>query len=196
MVNGNGANPDNNKFKDVYLRLSRVVGLGEGQTAGQRVDLFAYMGWQPTIFPPDYTMAPGGEIAGTGNKSIRRLGGDLNLNYAPFNLSALFMQGVDNKAFNTADSSKDYTYAGGFVKLEYYGLVNNRLLVSALYNWVQPPKEDDENKISAVSGLVRYYLGDWTAVNVALHFEYTHRQEGKTDPFKEDIFTALVDFDF
>jgi len=43
---------------------------------------------------------------------------------------------------------------------------------------------------------VRYYLGSWTAVNVALHAEYTHRVVGADNPFKDDLFTLLLDFDF
>jgi hypothetical protein len=196
VVNGNGANPDNNKFKDLYLALSQVIGRGEGQSAGQRIDVFGYQGWQPTIFPPDYQAAAGGELEGHGNKKLMRLGGDISLNIPSFNLTALLMQGNDNRPFNFADSTKDYKFTGGFVELDYYGFMNNRLLISGMYNWVEPPDGDEGSKITAISGVVRYYLGDWTAVNVALHGEYTHRQEGKDDPFKEDIFTALVDFDF
>jgi hypothetical protein len=196
ITNGTGVAPDNNKFKDVYMTISQVIGRGEGQNAGQRIDLFSYFGWQPTIFPYGYYIPTGPDIAGTGNKMFRRLGGDVNLNYAPLNLSVLFMQGTDNMKFNLADTTKDYKYTGGFAQLDYNGLINNRLLISAMYNWVQPPSYDNSRKVMAVSGLVRYYLGDWTAVNVALHAEYTHRQTGKTDPLKEDIFTAMVDFAF
>ena len=48
----------------------------------------------------------------------------------------------------------------------------------------------------AYSALVRYYLGSWSAVNVALHAEYTHRLAGSALPLKEDLFTLLLDFDF
>ncbi len=196
VTNGTGLNPDNNKFKDVYLTLSQVIGRGDGQSSGQRIDLFGYAGWLPTVFSVIDSLHPLTNAVGSGNKAFRRLGGSISLNYAPFGFSTLFMQGVDNKAFNFADSTKDYKYTGGFAQLDYYGLINNRLLVSALYNWVQPPSYNNVNKVTAISGLVRYYLGDWTAVNVALHAEYTHRQTGKINPLKEDIVTAMVDFAF
>jgi hypothetical protein len=66
-----------------------------------------------------------------------------------------------------------------------------------MYNWVRPPSYDFANdKISAYSVLVRYYLGSWSAVNVALHAEYTHRIPGTINPPKENLFTLLLDFDF
>ncbi len=196
VVNGNGANPDNNKFKDVYLRVSQTVGRGEGQNAGQRIGLFGYMGWQPLSIPAESLVSPGGETAGIDNRSLSRYGGDVSLNYAPFNLTALFMQGIEDKRFNFLNPTKEYKYTGGFAQLDYYGLANNRILISALYNWVTPPSEYESQKFMAVSGLVRYYLGDWTAVNVALHLEYTHQQIGKDSPAKQDLVTALIDFAF
>jgi len=196
VVNGTGASPDNNTYKDLYLDLYQVFGRGEGQSAGQRIGAFGYLGWQPAILPSLDSMPAGAEFNGGDNKSFYRVGGDLSLNYKTFNLRALFMQGKDNKAFNNLDSTKDYKYNGGFVELDYAALPNNRLLISAMYNMVHPPSYDESNRINAFSGLIRYYLGDWTAVNVALHAEYTHREVGKDQPSKEDIFLFLVDFDF
>jgi len=43
---------------------------------------------------------------------------------------------------------------------------------------------------------MRYYLGSWSAVNVALHAEYTHRVLGSASPLKGDLFSLLLDFDF
>jgi hypothetical protein len=196
VVNGNGANPDNNQNKDFYLNLFQTFGKGDGQSAGQRIGAFGYYGWQPTTTPEDLLVAPTGEANCNCNKPFYRLGGDASLNWKTFNLQALFMQGVDDKAFNTVESEKDYTYTGGFAELDWAGLMNNRLIASVLYNWVQPPCRDDSRTINAYSALLRYYLGDWTAVNIALHAEYTHRETGKTDKLRENLFTLLVDFDF
>lgn len=195
LVNGTGASPDNNKQKDVYLAMSQVIGRGEGQSAGQRIGVFGYYGWQPTVFPGG-AMSPDGEIAGRGNKTFMRLGGDLSLNWKTLNLRAFFMQGKDNKDLNNFDPTKEYSYTGGFAELDYAGCLNNRVLFSALYNWVSPPTENEEAKIVGYSVLARYYFGDWTAVNVALHAEYAHREVGKTDPAKEDRIGLLLDFDF
>ena len=65
-----------------------------------------------------------------------------------------------------------------------------------MYNWVRPPSYDAAGQVDAYSALARYYLGSWSAVNVALHAEYTHRLVGSVLPFKDDLFTLLLDFDF
>ena len=195
VVNGSGANPDNSRAKDVYVRASQVFGRGEGQNAGQRIGLFGYFGWCPTI-----TGDPSPDAAGQGNgrahAQFHRIGADLSLNWQTFNLHGMFLQGSDDQAITLpavpADTA-DYDFTGGFVQLDYAGLMNNRLVGSAAYNWVTPPDFDEECTISAFSLLVRYYLGDWTAVNVALHAEYTHREEGKADKIKTDQLGLLVD---
>ncbi len=196
VVNGSGANPDNNTNKDFYLNLFQTFGKGDGQSAGQRIGAFGYYGWQPTGKPTDFVVAPTGEANCSCNKPFYRLGGNVSLNWKTFSLQSLFMQGLDDKALNVLDSNKDYKFSGGFAELDWSGLWNNRLLASVLYNWVQPPSYDDSRTIKAYSALVRYYLGDWTAINIALHAEFTHRETGKDDPFKENMFTALLDFDF
>ena len=195
IVNGSGANPDNNKYKDVYLRLQQTVGRGNGQSAGQRIGLIGYYGWQPTEI--GLTSDLTGAAEGGDNKRFYRVGGDLSLNYSTFNFMAMFMQGVDDKAFNPRDTARDYAYTGGFAELDWSGLLNNRLLASAMYNWVQPPSPyKDADQVQAFSLLIRYYLGDWTAVNIALHAEYTHREVGKTNPSQEDLVGLMIDFAF
>jgi hypothetical protein len=200
VVNGTGAAPDNNKFKDVYLTLSQTIGAGDGQNAGQRIGAFVYYGKQPTL-PVDSLrgpMAPTGEYAGGDNKPSYRYGGAASLNWRTFNLAAMYMRGLDDKTFNPIDDTKNYEYDGGFVELDYAGLWNNRLVASALYNWVKPPEYDDESgKITAYSGLLRYYLGDWSAVNVALHGEYSYRKmEIGEATMTENLYSMLVDFAF
>ncbi|MGC8580481.1 MAG: hypothetical protein ACP5JP_10015 [bacterium] len=195
VVNGTGGNPDNSTFKDVYINLFQTFGKGDGQSAGQRIGVFGYYGWQPTVLPGT-VVAPTGETNGSGNKPFYRLGGDVSLNWSTLNLEMLYMVGVDDKALNTLDPSKDYTYSGGFTELDWATLANNRLIASLLYNFVIPPSYDDSRAINAYSALIRYYLGNWTAFNVALHGEYTYKETGKTNPLKENIFTALVDFAF
>ncbi len=195
VVNGSGGNPDNNTYKDVYVNLFQTIGKGDGQSAGQRIGVFGYYGWQSTVLPGSI-VAPTGETNGSGNKPMYRVGGDLSLNWSTVNLEVLFMEGVDNKALNIIDPAKDYIYSGGFAELDWATLANNRLIASLLYNFVLPPSYDDARTIQAYSALVRYYLGNWTAFNIALHGEYTYRETGKSDPLRENIFTALVDFAF
>jgi len=192
VVNGNGANPDNNKYKDLYLAMHQVFGRGEGQSAGQRVGVFGYYGWQPTVF--DSLTGPMGENEGGGNKPFYRLGGEVSLNWRTLNLRALLMQGVDDQALNPIDTADDYEFTGGIIELDWAGLYNNRLIASAMVNWVNPPCGDDDKQVLAYSAVLRYNLGDWTAVNVALHAEYLHREVGQDNPFKDDIVALMLDF--
>lgn len=195
-INGSGANPDINKFNDLYLALSKTFGEGEGQSAGQRVGVFGYLGWQPTSYAGSI-ISPVGDIGGHDNRTFSRIGAEISLNWETFNLQAMAFRGEDDKAFNPVDLTRNYVFWGGVVELDVAALANNRLVGSLMYNWVRPPSYDFANlKVDAYSALVRYYLGSWSAVNVALHAEYTHRIPGTISPPKEDLFTLLLDFDF
>ncbi len=194
-INGTGANPDNNKFNDVYFALSKTFGPGEGQSAGQRFGIFGYLGWQPTSFT-DPIVSPVGDANGRDNRTFTRIGGDMSLNWKTFNLQAMAFRGVDNRAFHDADPSRSYSFWGGAIQVDCAALANNRLVGSLMYNWVRPPSHDVIGPVDSYSALARYYLGSWSAVNVALHAEYTHRKSGSTAILKEDLFTLLLDFDF
>jgi hypothetical protein len=194
-INGTGANPDNNKFNDLYVTVSKTFGNGEGQSAGQRVGVFGYLGWQPTSFL-GAGVSPVGDIGGGDNRTFTRIGGDVSLNWKTFNLQGMAFRGVDDLAFNQVDPTRDYAFWGGAVQLDWAGLPNNRLVASVIYNWVRPPSYNAVHKVDAYSALARYYFGSWWAVNVALHAEYTHRVSGSVGPLKEDLFTLLLDFDF
>jgi hypothetical protein len=195
IVNGTGGSPDNNTGKDVYLTLSKTFGKGAGQSAGQRLGVFGYFGRQPSDFTGT-VVGPTGETNGKENRSFYRLGGSLSLNWKTVNLQALVLKGSDNKAFNNAASGRDYSFWGGLVQLDLAALANNRLVASLLYNWVQPPDYDRWNRVVGYSALLRYYLGSWSAVNIALHAEYSHRTLGVDNPLEDDSFTLLLDFDF
>jgi len=194
-INGTGANPDNNKFNDLYFALSKTFGPGEGQSTGQRVGVFGYLGWQPTDLT-DTIVSPVGDISGRADRTYTRIGADLSLNWKTFNLQGIAFRGVDNSAFNEIDPTVNYAFWGGIVQLDWAGLANNRLVGSLMYNWVRPPSSNSLLRVDAYSALMRYYLGSWSAVNIALHAEYTHRALGSGNPFKEDLFTILLDFDF
>ncbi len=194
-INGSGASPDNNRFNDVYLALSKTFGPGEGQSAGQRVGVFGYLGWQPTDFA-DTIVSPLGDVNGHGNRSFTRVGGDVSLNWKTLNLQAMAFRAEDNKAFNQIDPANSYRFWGGAAEISYACLANNRLVGSLMYNWVRPPGYDGAHRVDAYSALARYYLGSWSAVNVAIHAEYTHRKLGSFLALKENLFTLLLDFDF
>jgi hypothetical protein len=194
-INGTGGNPDNNRFNDLYFAASKTFGPGEGQSAGQRFGVFGYLGWQPTDLSHQ-VVSPLGDINGRDNRSFTRIGGDMSLNWKTLNLQALAFRGMDNKAFNEIDPTRDYAFWGGAIQLEWAALANNRLVASLMYNWVRPPSYHDIGPVDSYSALARYYLGSWSAVNVAVHAEYTHRTSGSIFVMKEDVFTVLLDFDF
>ncbi|MCX5752715.1 MAG: hypothetical protein NTW97_03605 [Candidatus Krumholzibacteria bacterium] len=213
IVNGTGATAENDKSKDVYLALSQTIGPGDGQSAGQRVGAFAYYGNQPYAIPVwNATADTIMRLAWSDrSKPLYRYGASGSFNWKTLNLTAMYMRGLDDKAGNFLEkSAKDCEFQGAFVELDYGGLWNNRLIASVLYNWVEPPSYGAKmipdgysvpGMINAYSTLVRYYLGDWNAVNVALHAEYTYRtHEHKSNKelalFKESYYSMLVDFGF
>jgi hypothetical protein len=195
IVGGNGADPDNNNGKDIYLSLSQTFGKGDGQSSGQRLGVFGYYGWQPLTLPGT-VIGDMGQTNGSNNSTFYRLGVNGSINYSRLSLQMLYFIGSDDKAFNTLDPAVNYKYNGGFIELDYVGLCNNKLVASVMYNWISPPDYDSDREFKAYSALCRYYLGDWSAVNVSLHAEYTHRVTGKTSELQENIFALALDLAF
>jgi len=194
IINGTGGNADNNNMKDIYLSLNQTIGKGDGQSAGQRIGLFGYYGWQP-LTVPGQVIGTNGQTNGTDNKTFYRLGVTASANWKTLNLQMIYFLGSDDKALNAIDATENYKFNGGFVELNYAGLLNSRLIASAMYNWVKPPSYDSGGDVNAYSALVRYYLGDWSAVNIAIHAEYTYRITGAAEN-KENLFALALDFAF
>jgi hypothetical protein len=192
FVNGTGGTPDNNNNKDIYMNLMQTIGKGDGQSAGQRIGVFGYYGWQPLTLPGK-TISPLGNTNGTDSKSFYRYGATGSFNWNTLNLQVMYMQGVDDKAFNSLDPTKSYNYSGGFLELDYAGMMNNRLVASGIYNWITPPSYNPDQELKAYSFLLRYYLGHWSAVNVSIHTEYTYRVTGVTNKFSENMFMIGLD---
>ncbi|MBP1667840.1 MAG: uncharacterized protein H6Q21_206 [Bacteroidetes bacterium] len=195
FTNGTGASADNNNYKDLYLSMTQTLGKGDGQSAGQRIGLFGYYGWQPLTLPGT-VIATNGQTNGSDNKTFYRLGVSASANWKTLNMQMIYYLGSDNKALNTLDATKNYKFNGGFVELSYAGFLNNRLIASAMYNWVRPPSYDSDSEVNAYSALCRYYLGDWSAINIAIHAEYTHRITGGATKNKENVFALALDFAF
>jgi hypothetical protein len=195
FINGTGGTPDNNNKKDIYANLTQTIGKGDGQSAGQRIGLFGYYGWQPTTLPGN-TISPNGNTNGSNNKSFYRYGASGSFNWQTLNLQVLYIQGVDDKAFNNLDPTNNYNHSGGFVQLDYACLMNNRMVISGLYNWINPPSYNSDKELKAYSFLLRYYMGHWSAVNVAIHTEYTYRVTGSTNKLNENVLMLGLDFAF
>jgi hypothetical protein len=112
------------------------------------------------------------------------------------NLQALYMLGADDKTLNALDETQAYKYSGGLVQLDWAGLANNRMVTSLLYNWVTPPSYNLGKKVNSFSLLARYYLGDWSAVNISLHAELQHKQTGDVRKTRENLCALMLDFAF
>jgi len=201
FINGNGGNPDNNNNKDIYLNAVQTIGRGDGQSAGQRLGVFGFYGWQPLDLPGNVIDPTTGNTNGSDNKTFYRYGATGSFNWKTLNLQLLYMKGVDDKAFNSQDQTKSYEYNGGLIELDYAGLFNNRLVASAMYNWINTPSYNNPERsdsfdgdVNAYSFLLRYYLGDLSAVNIAVHAEYTYRVTGSQTKIKENIFALALDF--
>lgn len=195
VINGSGANPENNNYKDVYINVSQAIGKGDGQSAGQRIGLFGYYGMQPVKLPGT-VISPTGNTNGAENKPFYRIGGTGSLNWKNMNLQMMYLRGVDDAAFNVLEPTKEYEYSGGFFELDYAGLLNNRLVTSVMYNWTRPPSYDPGRKSNDYSALGRYYLGDWSALNIALHGEYTYRVTNASPELKDNMFVLGLDLAF
>jgi hypothetical protein len=193
VINGTGGNPDNNNYKDIYLNVLQTFGKGDGQSAGQRIGLFGYYGWQPLSLPGNVT-GPTGNTNGMNSKSFYRYGATGSFNWQTINLQVMLMKGIDDKAFNTLEPAEKYNYSGGFVELDWAGMFNDRLVASAVYNWIMPPSYDSGRDLKAYSVLLRYYMGHWSAVNIAVHAEYTYRVTGKAVKLNENMFILGLDF--
>jgi hypothetical protein len=195
VVNGTGGSPDNNVAKDLYLAVSRTLGPGGGQTSGQRMDLFAYYGWQPTRLPGQ-VVSPTGETDGSDNVGFYRIGAAGSFNWESFNVRALVLDGVDDGQLNSLRPGEEYDYTGGVVELDWIGLAGNKLVASGMYNWVRPPSYDSDRRIDAFAGLVRYYVGTLHVINMAAHAEYSYRRTGQDEPFEESQIDLVLDFWF
>ncbi len=194
-VNGNGANPDNNVSKDFYASVSQTIGKGDGQSTGHRIGLIGYYGWQPSNLLGKVA-APTGETNGNADAGFYRIGAHGSFNYDNFNLGLLYLTGSDDKLLNIIKPIEDYNFSGGLAEFNWAGFMNDRMIVSLLYNWVRPPSYDAVNKIDAYTALVRYYLGDWSAVNIGLHAEYTYKRTGDANVLDEHLVAFAVDFAF
>lgn len=74
---------------DVYARVAKVIGAGEGLRAGQRIGAVFYVG---QARPPIITKDCSCDL-----KGFYRAGADASLNYAQLNLALQFLYGKDEK---------------------------------------------------------------------------------------------------
>jgi hypothetical protein len=178
FVNGAATNHSDDGPQDLYGRIAQVIGKGEGQTAGQRIGIIGYHGEAR----PDPSLPPGAQ------RVFSRYGADLSLNVKKINLSVQYLIGQDNKYLWGLNKNMNFT--GGFAEL--IVIPTGRLLLLARYDWVDTPKEVDQD-IARWTGAARYYFKD----HLALHAEYSHREVQQPGPRAfEDFLTGRLDFAF
>jgi hypothetical protein len=180
-VGGAAAGPANELPADFYARLTKVIGAGEGQTAGQRIGLVGYTGKAPAL--------AGGE-RGCSCESFLKYGADVSLNVPHWNLSVQYLASKDDGAL--WGSSSDVDYWGAFAELSW--LPKTSFVGFARYDLVSSPESVDQD-LSRYTVGGRCYLED----NVAVHIEYSRRIDAVPDP-GEDVTTnsaaARIDFAF
>jgi len=177
-LDGSETNETSDTPSDVYFRLAKVFGQGEGQTAGQRLGFTGYFG----------QAKPDG-LPGASREGFDRLGVDLALNHDKWNLGAQFLWGHDGAALWGTPTDQDF--CGGFVEVNY--LPTTRFTGFTRFDWVNPPLVSEDIARFTIGG--RYHVQD----NLAIHGEYSH---ARLNPLtvahggSEDFFTARLDWAF
>ncbi|NLH99309.1 MAG: hypothetical protein GX446_07430 [Chthonomonadales bacterium] len=177
LIDGSDTNSASDSPADMYLRLEKVIGAGEGQTAGHRIGLTGYRG----LARPESGASP--------RKSFTRVGADASMNVGIWNLGVQYLHGEDNRElWGTAENVK---FDGGFAELLCHPRTD--LVAFARYDWVDTPSSVRMGVNRWTVG-GRYYLED----SVAVHLEYSHRTQSPIQTglghATERLFTARVDF--
>lgn len=163
-INGSATNRVDDIPSDVYLRVSKVFGQGEGQTAGQRVGLFGLFG----------QARPDPSLSNKDRQPLFRGGLDASLNLGSFNLALQFLVGQDDRdLWASGDNVLSY---GGFAELSFLPATDWVALVR--YDGLQLPADLAVGGINRMTAAVRYYLWD----NLALHLEYSYRRQSSDFP--------------
>jgi len=178
-VNGSPSNLPDDQPADVYLRAAMVFGQGEGQTAGHRVGVFGYRG----------EARPGEGLEDQGTESFSRYGVDASLNFGQVNASAQYLKGQDDGML--WGSLDDVDFCGGLAELSFMPMT--RLVGFVRYDWVDTPSGVAQD-ISRWTAGGRFYLVD----NLALHLEYSEREQDQVEApkAKDTLVTVRLDFAF
>jgi hypothetical protein len=191
-INGSATNLSSDSPADFYVRLAKVFGPGEGQTAGQRLGLIGYWG-RARPYSARHRAPPRPEE----RESFRRIGLDGSFNYKQLNLGVQLLWCRDNAALWSTTSA--YDYSGGFAELSY--MPTDSFVFFVRRDWVNTPTWRPpgwfEQDIRRWTFGGRYYFEH----NLALHIEYSHRSRdlmpgvGPTEA-SENLFTIRLDFAF
>jgi hypothetical protein len=167
-VNGSQNHGSDQSPKDFYLRVYKVFGAGEGQTAGHRAGLAFYCG----------RARPGDAVRGP-QYSFHRIGVDASLNARNTNVMLQYLRGSDDRGFLGGPSDADWK--GGFLEVNH--TCRPDLIGFARYDWVSVPATLGPDIRAWVIGS-RWNLEK----NLAAHLEYCHR---KADETVKDLYLRL-----
>ena len=183
LVAGSPTNMLKDPPQDGYVRLEGVLGPGEGQTAGQRFGLTAYIGKGRTEAPIASAEADA--------ESFNRVGVDASLNARGFNLALQYLRGEDQKRLWKPDRQEKAIWSGGFAELSYTSA--HRVTYFARFDLVKQPSQIDRDITRATIG-GRYYFED----HLAAHLECSRRTVAvlEGDDETEDFVTARLDVVF
>lgn len=155
-VNGSQNHGSDKGPKDLYTRIYKVFGEGEGQTAGQRLGVMFYHG----------KARPGDEEEGP-QYSFDRYGADLAVNLRQTSFLLQYLKGSDDRGFT--GRLTDYDWKGGFVEVDH--AFREDILGFGRYDWVSTPDWDGHDIRTWVLGS-RWNLQK----SLAVHLEYADRR--------------------
>jgi hypothetical protein len=174
-VNGSETARSDDVPADFYVRATGVFGQGEGQTAGQRIGVTGYFG---SARPDTAEVAPESYC----RQSFVRVGVDASFNVKIVNLALQYIFGKDDKSL--WGFSEDPDFWGGFAELSL--MPRTDFVAFGRFDMVNMPKTIDE-EFTRITGGARYYFAD----NLALHFEYSRRQEDSKTTDKDPVQNSL-----
>lgn len=178
-------NAINDAPSDMYFRLAKVIGSGEGETSGHRIGLTGYSG-----------QGRQSDMSTGSRESFTRWGPDASLNFQNWNFGIQYLAGSDKNILISAEPETiaDFDFSGGFIQALYMPKIN--MVGYARYDWVNVSEEFDIGDVSRWTVGSKYYLED----NLALQVEYSRRTEkaliSDGDDNTEDFFTTRLDFAF
>ena len=150
-VNGSQNHGSDKGPKDLYTRIYKVFGEGEGQTAGQRLGVMFYHG----------KARPGDEEEGP-QYSFDRYGADLAVNLRQTSFLLQYLKGSDDRGF-TGRLTDDW-------KERFRGVdrISEDILGFSRYDWVSTPDRHD---------IRTWVRGRWNLQkSLAVHLEYADRR--------------------
>lgn len=174
-LTGSGTNRSSDSPSDLYLRVAKAFGGGEGQTAGHRLGLTGYYG----------QARPDASLPVRGQQAYTRLGLDGTGNLGPWSLGAQVLFGHDPRAL--WGTGKGVSFNGGFVEALY--LPATRWVGFGRFDWVDGPASIASDVTRWTLG-ARHYLQD----SLALHVEGSARSA--SGGARDNSATCRVDWAF